>query len=144
MSASDFEDDTKDGGEVGAGQQVTVAYEIKYANDSEPNGGLKYQQSVLTEQSESNEICTVFVRYKDPEAKNSVEKEFPVIGITEEVSDDFNFVASVIELSMLVRDSKFIGSATFNSAYDLAKSGATDEYKDKFCEMIRLIEAAKK
>ena len=32
MNAEDFEDDTKDGGEVGAGQQVTVLYELVTAD----------------------------------------------------------------------------------------------------------------
>ncbi len=34
MAAEDFEDDTKDGGEVGAGQQVTVLYELVMSDSS--------------------------------------------------------------------------------------------------------------
>jgi Ca-activated chloride channel family protein len=43
MAAEDFEDDTKDGGETGAGQQVTVLYEVKLADGDSSTSNLKYQ-----------------------------------------------------------------------------------------------------
>ena len=47
MNAEDFEDDTKDGGEVGAGQQVTVLYEL-VTTDSDmelPTAHSRYEQN---------------------------------------------------------------------------------------------------
>lgn len=58
MDAEDFEDDKKDGGEVGAGQQVTVLYEL-VLNDSEmeiPTAHSRYtQEDSEAETAASNE-----------------------------------------------------------------------------------------
>ena len=50
MANEDFHDDTKDGGEVGYGHEVTVVYEL-IMNDSNmelSNTDLKYQQYHLS------------------------------------------------------------------------------------------------
>ncbi len=139
MSATDFNDDTKDGGEVGAGQQVTIAYEIELLGSQEGGIDLKYQDSEIVEGYE-NEICTVAVRYKEPDADESSKLTYVVeIGDEEEeaYSEDFNFVAGVIEASMIIRDSEYAGSATMDSAYILANSGTKgDEYRKEFCELL--------
>ncbi len=67
LNDEDFEDDTKDAGDIGSGQQVTVLYEIVPNNGNEKS--LKYQdnESKVAETSElSGEMLTVSVRYKRP------------------------------------------------------------------------------
>ncbi|MBP5553553.1 MAG: von Willebrand factor type A domain-containing protein [Lachnospiraceae bacterium] len=139
MSASDFNDDTKDGGEVGAGQQVTIAYEIELAGTQEEGINLKYQDSEVVEGFE-NELCTVAVRYKEPDADESSKLTYVVEmgeGEDEVRSEDFNFVAGIIEASMVIRDSDYTGSATLDSAYILANSGTKgDEYRIEFCDLL--------
>jgi Ca-activated chloride channel family protein len=89
MAAQDFNDDRKDGGEMGAGHTVTVLYEVVPAwideRNGEPVGGrpqvdpLKYQvqpQVVLPPVSKSDpalagEWLTVKARYKAPEGEVS-------------------------------------------------------------------------
>ena len=118
MSASDFNDDTKDGGEVGAGQQVTIAYEIELAGTQEDGIDLKYQDSEIVEGFE-NELCTVAVRYKEPDADESSKLTYVVKmgeGEEEACSEDFNFIAGIIEASMVIRDSDYTGTATLDSA----------------------------
>ena len=67
MAAKDFNDDKKDGGEIGAGAQVTVCYELKMRDPEAKNDdGLKYQDTVLSDKAGNGEICTVSVRYKAP------------------------------------------------------------------------------
>ena len=140
MSASDFNDDTKDGGEVGAGQQVTIAYEIELAGSKESSDGLKYQESELTEGHE-NEICTVSVRYKEPDEDESSKLSYVVENVKDydkvKSSDDFRFIAGIIETSMIIRESDYKGSATLDSAYILANSGTkNDKYRKEFCDLL--------
>lgn len=138
MSASDFNDDKKDGGEIGAGAQVTVCYEIVPAGAGKDEGGLKYQDTTLSDQAASGELCTVSVRYKAPDSDESSKIEYPLIdkGVTKR--EDFNFVCGVIEASMVLRDSAYKGTATLDSAYQLAKSGTdNNRYREEFCELLK-------
>ena len=137
MSASDFNDDKKDGGEIGAGAQVTVCYEIVPAGAGKDEGGLKYQDTTLSDQAASGELCTVSVRYKAPDSDESSKIEYPLTdkGVTKR--EDFNFVCGVIEASMVLRDSAYKGTATLDSAYQLAKSGTdNNRYREEFCELL--------
>lgn len=141
MSASDFDDDTKDGGEVGAYQQVTVAYElIMNDGEDEVDGGLKYQEGELTEAAYTGECCTVSVRYKNPDEDESTELEFVITEKDVEDEEYVDFVCAVIETSMVIRKSDYVGSATIDSALELAKAGCgSDKYKEGFVDLLKLI-----
>ena len=145
MSASDFNDDTKDGGEIGAGAQVTVCYEIVPAGaETNGEGGLKYQDQTLSEQAGSGELCTVSVRYKAPASDTSEKIEYPLVDNGVSKREDFNFVCGIIEASMVIRNSKYKGNATIDSAYQLAKSGTdNNKYREEFCELLNALGAEK-
>lgn len=144
MAAEDFTDDSKDGGEMGAGQTVTVLYELVRNGDSSDTNSLKYQSSrTLTDEATSGELLTLSVRYKDPDGDSSREENFNVMasrGIFTKMSTDFSFVAGLAELSMLVNDSDYLGTATLDSAYNLLIQGCgrgTDAaYRKELCEML--------
>ena len=81
LEDQDFEDDTKDAGDVGAGQQVTALYEL-ILNDNNTQSDdsrhtLKYQEDVdypSPEKAENDldkELLTVSVRYKEPDENES-------------------------------------------------------------------------
>ncbi|HHX12383.1 MAG TPA: VWA domain-containing protein, partial [Clostridiales bacterium] len=66
LNAEDFDDDTKDAGEIGAGHRVTALYEL-VATDSKQKvveSNLKYQSE--SELSDSDEWLTINIRYKEP------------------------------------------------------------------------------
>ncbi|MCR5154800.1 MAG: von Willebrand factor type A domain-containing protein [Lachnospiraceae bacterium] len=142
MAASDFDDDKKDGGEMGAGQQITIAYELVMADGSEDNtGNLKYQDSSLSEKAASGEICTVSARYKAPDKDVSEKTDFVVTDTGVKNEENFNFVAGIIEVSMLLRDSEYKGNSTYDKAYKLVKSGmGSNSYRKEFAELIKKIE----
>jgi Ca-activated chloride channel family protein len=85
MAAQDFNNDRKDGGEMGAGHTVTVLYEVVPAGVENPDGDqtarpaidpLKYQTPVRPattsgDAAHSGEWLTVKVRYKAPEGEQS-------------------------------------------------------------------------
>lgn len=144
MAAEDFEDDTKDGGETGAGQTVTVLYEL-VCNDNAGTSDLKYQTDrELTDEALSGEILTLSVRYKAPDDDMSVEEQFVVKDanekFNEEISSDFFLAAGVAELAMILNDSDYLGTATLDSAYELVNLGSNDDkYREELAEMIKTL-----
>ena len=138
MSARDFNDDTKDGGEIGAGAQVTVCYELVLKGSALDTGsGLKYQDQTLTDDAKTGELCTVSVRYKAPDEDESSLIEYPLVDNGISNRKDFDFICGVIEASMVIRDSEYKGNATYDSAYQLAKSGSADNrYRLDFCDLL--------
>lgn len=132
MAAEDFADDTKDGGEVGAGQQVTVCYELVYNNGNEEgsmDSGLKYQSTPeLTEKAMSDEILTLSIRYKQPDGDTSILEEYTVVPTAnEEMSPDFCLASGIIEASMLIRGSAYTGNSTWQSVEELVKKGMNND-----------------
>lgn len=126
LNNEDFEDDTKDAGELGAGATVTVLYEIIPQN-GEIKNTLKYQD---IQPKGSDELMTVSIRYKTPEGEESILTEYPVsYEITDEPNEDFKFAAAVAELGMILNDSEYKGSSTYDSVIDMARAGMG---KDKF------------
>ena len=138
MSSDDFEDDTKDGGETGAGQQVTVLYELELVNEETTGSELKYQgDRELTEEANSNEILTLSIRYKEPDEDKSKLEEFAIEETNDEKSSDFDFVCGIAELSMILIDSDYIGEATLESAYDLINENSMEnERREELAELI--------
>lgn len=142
MAAEDFEDDTKDGGETGAGQTVTVLYELVRNKDGNTGSDLKYQTDrELTDAALSGELLTLSIRYKEPDGQKSVEESFDVLApekTTDNLSEDLSFAAGVVELTMIINDSQYLGDATLDTAYRLVKDGtADDEAREELCKMMR-------
>ena len=147
LNEEDFEDDEKDAGEIGAGHTVTALYEIKPAkNKKRSKGKLKYQTSQLTKKAlESNELITIQLRYKNPGEKKSKLMEQSVINTPVEFSqssDNFRFSASIVEFGMLLRNSKYKGSTTWASAFELAKNSKGEDEEGYRGEMLRLLKSA--
>ena len=122
MDDEDFKDDTKDGGEVGSGHRVTVLYEIVDTDSPMDIGSdLKYQSSSVTE---SNDLLNIAVRYKEPDSETSQELNYPVTteSIKPEMSDNMKFASAIAETGMLLRDSEYKGSSSYESALSLLNS----------------------
>jgi Ca-activated chloride channel family protein len=150
LNDEDFNNDTKDAGEMGSGHMVTALYELV------PNGSgeslpsvdpLKYQAPKINrEENYSSEILTIKVRYKKPDGKTSMLLEKPVKGSADEIedaSDNLRFAASVAEFGMILRESEFKGTSTLDSAAKLARSARGEDEEGYRGELIRLIETVK-
>ena len=141
MSAKDFNDDTKDGGEVGSGHAMTVMYEIRM-NEGFDNGSdsLRYQNTDLSEAGlTSNEWMTVSVRYKEPEEDESQLIYFPISSecYTGRPNCDTLFAAYVAECGMILNDSDYIGSLSIKDVRkQMSKLELDDVYKEEFLELI--------
>jgi len=148
LAARDFNDDTKDAGEIGAGHSVTALYEIVPAGGAPQPGvdALKYQQQPAPVESDaphSNELMTLKIRYKQPEGDTSKLLEFPIADTTQpfaQADDDFRFAASVAAFGMLLRNSAHSGTANWEDVGNWASSAlGTDPhgYRIEFADLVR-------
>ncbi len=143
LKDKDFEDDTKDAGELGAGHRVTVLYELVPV-DSEyeiQKTELKYQKQ-NAEITDTNELLTVNVRYKEPNADESKLLTYPVAdsAFSTELSDNMLFSSSVAQVGMLLRNSEFSGTASINGVLEQLsqiKNLENDTYKTEFKELTK-------
>jgi Ca-activated chloride channel family protein len=159
LRTEDFNDDTKDAGEIGAGHTVTALYEIVPAGktvDVTPVDDLKYQQppnSAAASSSNvsdgenksdiSGELLTLKMRYKQPEGDTSRKLEWAVKDEGKafgEASTDYQFATAVAGFGLLLRDSQYKGNLTYAAVLELAQAGlGVDEhgYRAEFLEIVR-------
>ena len=144
MAAEDFANDEKDGGEIGSGHRMTALYEIVPADSDFEFGeaGSRYQRN---QDNNNAEWMTVAIRAKEPEGTESKLYEYPVglEQITETPSDNLKFASAVTEAGMLIRNSEWKGTATWDSALELArdcKSVTGDPYKEEFVYLLTLLQ----
>ena len=140
LNNEDFENDKKDAGELGSGATVTVLYEL-VPSDGTIKSELKYQKQELVG---SDELMTVKIRYKMP---NSDESELVQQTVTQDggtaESSDFSFAAAVAELGMILNDSDYKGSSSYDSVLALAKEGMADDPFGIRCEFVQLVDLLK-
>lgn len=150
LNNEDFNDDTKDAGEMGSGHLVTALYELVPSGSDEKIPSvdpLKYQTSHSSkEDNYTNELLTIKIRYKKPDGNTSMLFEKPVkssTGEIEEASDNLRFAAAVAEFGMILRESEYKGNATLEGAARLAKSAKGEDEDGYRSELVRLIETVK-
>lgn len=139
MENKDFEDDTKDAGEIGSGHTVTALYEVKMSDDY-------LNSSILDESEHSKEEIdwmTLKIRYKKPEGKKSTELSYVCDNdnYSDKPSDDLSFAMAVAEFGMILRKSPYIAEGSLNQVVQLAKQTDTskDTYKSEFVKLVNTI-----
>ena len=139
LAAEDFEDDTKDAGEIGAGHSVTAIYEVVTVDSPmELNtSDLKYSETVG---EENGEMLTVSIRYKEPDGDTSKLLEYPVAesAYNKEMSENLAFASSVAQFGLVLRESEYKGTATYDSILDSLESYdfSKDSYKAEFITLV--------
>jgi len=157
LADEDFNDDTKDAGEMGAGHTVTALYEIIPAGSEETGfptvDPLRYQEETgagrearAMPKDAPRELCNIKLRYKDPDGLTSKMFSKTVgTGIKKagETTDRFRFSAAVAEFGMILRDSKYKGSATTADIISLASGARGSDPEGYRAEFIRLVQSAR-
>jgi Ca-activated chloride channel family protein len=152
LNDEDFNDDTKDAGEMGVGHNVTAFYEVVPVGVKFTGAGnidpLKYQKNKKGDEKPvytgSKELLTIKLRYKEPDGDTSRKIELAVIDDkSDNVSTDFRFASAVAMFGQLLTHSDFKGDADFNKVITLAKSALGDDEQGYRREFVRLAESAK-
>lgn len=151
LAKEDFNDDKKDAGELGSGHTVTALYEVipvgVKSSFLQKVDSLKYQSNItaFSPTSHTDEIMTVKFRYKAPDGDVSKLIEHAVkdnridIGST---SENFRFAASVAQFGMLLRNSEFKSTSSFDNVISLAKNAKGKDEEGYRSEFIKLAENA--
>ena len=131
MSNSDFTDDTKDAGDIGAGQTVTALYELVPSN--------------LASRQSNQTVATFDVRYKKSLGADSrpLSRAITIADIVNknERSADFYFAAGVAAYGMVLRNSPYKGDATYIKAQQLVQQGLTYDPHGYRQELLQLIDS---
>jgi Ca-activated chloride channel family protein len=149
LAAEDFDDDTKDAGEIGADHRVTALYEVVPAGVEVELSGvsdLKYQQKpTLTAAAGSGELLAVKLRYKAPDGDVSrlISRTLRDAGRAEPPSTNLGFAAAVAEFALLLRDSEFKGNASYAQVLELARKNRGQDPHNYRGEFIALVEMAR-
>ena len=123
-----FDDDSIDAGDIGAGHHVTALYEV-----------------ILTE-SGQGPVAQVDIRYKEPTDDESTlhswtidrERHVPLTN----ASDDFRFTAGVAEFAEVLRDSPYSEGQRYADIRALVEQATTGQRDLVESELIQLIDAA--
>ena len=151
LEDKDFNDDTKDAGEIGAGHTVTALYEVvpKGAELVTPKvDALRYQKKpepATTPKAQGDELMHVKLRYKAPQGSTSEKVSFPVHArdnTVAETTNNFRFSAAVAGFGMLLRDSKHKGTLTFADVRRLANGATGADRQGNRAEFLELVDVA--
>lgn len=125
LNNDDFDNDKKDAGDMGAGQSVTVLYEII--------------PETITYLS-SGEPVQLDIRYKDPQSSSSQLVNVDISEQSSPVSANVKWASAVAQFGMILRDSKYKGNASTTSVVSLAEAarGADlDNSRSEFIDMVK-------
>ncbi len=150
LNKEDFNDDTKDAGELGAGHQVTALYEltIRPKKDASPTpsdksvGLLRFQRYALTNDAlKSGDLAHIQLRYKPVDSEHSElisqsisnKKNLP-----NKVSDSFRLATAVAGFGLILRNSDSNKNMDVEKVKELAGNAKNDPYgyRKELVEMV--------
>ena len=146
----DFNDDTKDAGELGAGHSVTALYEVELTDA--PNVAatgtvdpLRYGGGTRRPTHDAgDELAFVKVRYQPPQGGRSALLSWPVMETTAGSSVDYTFASAVAGFGLLLRDSPHKGNLTWQDVRRLAERGLGGDADGDRAGFVRLIDMAER
>ena len=162
LANQDFNDDTKDAGEIGAGHTVTALYEIiptggspapgvdplRYQSTTPGVDPLKYGETGVSAEEDriapqpepTGEWLTVKMRYKQPEGNESTKIEAPLLAMNRDLREtdaDFRFASAVAAFGQVLRNSGYRHPSNFDRIIEMARGAANgDVDRESFVDMV--------
>ncbi len=150
LRKEDFADDKKDAGEIGSGHTVTALYEIIPNHQLQATESLAYVETKIKPGAlGNNELMTIKFRYKQPNGTNSQLIEKPVRYVQKssgQTSANFRFASAVAEFGLLLRDSRYKGSADYTRVLKRANSAKGKDgngYRAEFVSLVKIAQYLK-
>lgn len=154
LRREDFNHETLDAGEIGAGHTVTALYEVVPLEADSTAAAvqaekLRYGRIVAPAPggATEKELLTVKVRYKKPNSLIGWPRalDFSLVDPARsfgEASADFRFAAAVAQFGMILRNSPHRGSATLDDVAQWASAASVPGndpggYRQEFIELVR-------
>lgn len=152
LATEDFHDDAKDAGEMGAGHRVTALYEIIPTGQALPPLSKNDAALVVAMDPDKSvkiapdDLFVVQLRYKKPEgaaASQLLEYRMNAAALDNRTESEHLLLASTVaEFGLLLRDSKYKGSASYSHALSRARTAARNDPEGYRKELVALIEKA--
>jgi Ca-activated chloride channel homolog len=145
LAEEDFNNDTVDAGDIGAGHQVTALYEIVPADSPGWLTDRRYPANRPTGPAGSgDELAFVKLRYKLPGQSSSKLIERPVSAQLMSTAGlprgDMAFITSVAAFGQRLRGDKYLNG--FNYSQIAALAGPSENYwRSEFAQLVRLADA---
>ncbi len=154
----EFNDDTRDAGELGAGHSVTAIYEVVPAGQPVPSGAgvdaPRYQRTTPAPPASGarGELMTVKFRYKPatgPGTFSDTSVRLDRVVRAEDArevkasSEAMRWATAVTEGAMLLRQTAYAPGASYDHALGLARSARGQDPHGDRAEFVRLLETAR-
>ena len=136
MENKDFTDDAKNAGEIGAGTDIVLMYELDFRQNVNV-------ENIINHNTQRNaNIFEVRIRYKTPGESESKQITEPVTfsNIRKNNSSDFNFASSIAAFSHKLRDSEYAKDITAEKVISLAENNLGNDlngYRKEFIDLLK-------
>ena len=149
LNAEDFNNDKVTASQIGAGESVTVLYELVpvKAESVTSTPELKYSS---VQPNGLDDVCTVSVRYKGINsavtgaASDLIEREVSSKDFAEIPDDNTALAISVAEYGMVLRNSEFKGTSSLSNAKAIAEAVSQNDSVKSYIELVeKLIKQSK-
>jgi Ca-activated chloride channel homolog len=155
LADRDFNDDTKDAGDIGAGHSVTALYEVVPVAAESDLGRpevdpLRYQEAGVRSQGPeaiAGELLTLKLRYQPPTGGVSTLMAFPAKDSGASfgsASADLQFAAAVASFGMLLRNSRYKGDASYAAVLETASATRGADRHGRRSEFLEIVQAAQR
>ncbi|EBA13219.1 vWA domain-containing protein [Roseobacter sp. CCS2] len=142
LNREDFNNDTVDAGELGAGHAVTAIYEVTpVGSPAQLSDPLRYGANTVAETSD--ELGFLKLRYKEPGEAVSQLIETPITG-SSVPGTEANFAAAIAGFGQLLRDDRFLGNWGYDDAIALANANRGEDsfgYRTEAVQLMRLAQS---
>ncbi|MGL5012624.1 MAG: YfbK domain-containing protein, partial [Paracoccaceae bacterium] len=143
LAREDFNNDSVDAGEIGAGLQVTAIYEVTAPGSAALlNDPLRYGAATAAD-TDSPEMGFLRLRYKEPGAETSQLIEVPILPGDTQPSDDVRFAAAIAGFGQLLTGASYLGDWGWDDAVALANGARGDDPFGYRIEAVNLMRLAK-
>ncbi|MBL7826265.1 MAG: VWA domain-containing protein, partial [Saprospiraceae bacterium] len=152
LATEDFNDDTKDAGELGVGHRVTALYELVPTGRPLPpmskidSALVVVQKPDASVNIKTSDLMVLQLRYKKPQGDQPsrlMEYRLNAASLDRStMSDNFKLASAVAEFGLLLRNSKFRGEASFSRAESRARATIGSDVGGYRLELIQLIQKA--
>ena len=141
MPNTDFNDDTKDAGEIGSGHRVTAFYEVILADPETENIFMTEDEVEFG----ADDYLLLRMRYKEPDEDISkyMDTFMNQDSVKLEMSKNMGFASSVVEFGMLIRKSAFCEDSSYDNALERANASLGADTYGLRKEFIEIVKAAK-
>jgi Ca-activated chloride channel family protein len=142
LKREDFNNDSVDAGEIGAGANVTAIYEITPKNSGAARVDPLRYADASTEKSHGGELAFLRLRYKLPGQSASKLIEQPIAAQPEaQASERLNYAAAVAAFADALRGGHYLDGYSYAQIANLAagaRGSDADGYRAGFVQLVKL------